>query len=100
MLKTPIGKLRLAGLLDGLSLIILICIGMPLKYWMDIPEVVSIVGRIHGGIVIVYGASIIYATIKTRWNLIWTVLCFAVAFIPFGNFFLDRKLEKLDKQYQ
>lgn len=98
MLKTPIGKLRLAGLLDGLSLIILVCIAMPLKYWMDIPEVVSVVGRIHGGIVLVYGVCALYATIKTRWNLLWLAACFVAAFIPFANFFLDHKLKHFEKR--
>ncbi|OMP68414.1 DUF3817 domain-containing protein [Domibacillus epiphyticus] len=99
MLKTTIGKLRFMGYFEGISLLVLLFIAMPLKYWFNIPQAVSIVGAIHGALFITYCIVIAYVTIKTRWNLIWPLLSVAVAFIPFGNFILDKKLHKLEKTY-
>ncbi|WP_159882043.1 DUF3817 domain-containing protein [Paenibacillus puerhi] len=100
MLKTSIGKLRFAGICDGLSLLVLLFIAMPLKYGLGIPEAVRIVGTIHGGIFAAYILCILYVTLKVRWNLIWSVLAAAAAFVPFANFFLDRKLVQLEQRYE
>ncbi|MGM7636095.1 MULTISPECIES: DUF3817 domain-containing protein [unclassified Bacillus (in: firmicutes)] len=96
MLKTPIGKLRLMGHFEGASLLILLFIAMPLKYWADIPEAVRIVGSIHGALFITYCLVIMYVTFKTRWNLLWPIVSVIVAFIPFGNLILDKKLKQLE----
>lgn len=92
--KIPIRLLRIFGLIDGVSLLILVLIAMPLKYFFAIPEAVSIVGRIHGGIFIGYFLAIVIAQLMIRWRIYWSLLCLLVAFIPFGNFVLDAKLKK------
>ncbi|OKL35710.1 DUF3817 domain-containing protein [Domibacillus mangrovi] len=99
MLKTTIGKLRFMGYFEGVSLLVLLFIAMPLKYGFDIPEAVRIVGSIHGALFVTYCIVIAYVTLKTRWNIIWPILSIVVAFIPFGNFILDKKLHKLEKTY-
>ncbi|MBK3497396.1 DUF3817 domain-containing protein [Viridibacillus sp. YIM B01967] len=99
MLKNPIGQLRFAGYLDGFSLLILLFIAMPMKYMLDIPMAVRIVGAAHGVIFATYVITILYITIRVRWNIVWSLLAFAVAFIPFGNFVYDKKLKKLEQQY-
>ncbi|MBM7647410.1 integral membrane protein [Bacillus ectoiniformans] len=99
MLKTPIGKLRFMGYFEGISLLILLFIAMPLKYGLDIPEAVRIVGSIHGALFVTYCVIIAYVQLKVRWNIIWSVIAVAVAFIPFGNFIYDRKLDQLEEKY-
>ena len=47
-LSDTLGRLRVTGLLEGLSFIILLAIAMPLKYLAGKPEMVSIVGMAHG----------------------------------------------------
>ena len=39
---------------EGLSCIVLFFVAMPLKYLADMPEVVTQVGRIHGGLFCLY----------------------------------------------
>ena len=95
----PIKLVRMMGLLDGISLLTLVFIAMPLKYWADIPEVVSINGRIHGGIFMAYLIAILYAQLRVRWNGLWSLVALAAAFIPFGNFVLDPRLKKIEAQY-
>lgn len=99
MLQTTIGKLRFAGYFEGVSLLVLLFIAMPLKYWFNVPEAVRIVGSIHGALFIAYCIIIAYVTIKLRWKLVWPFVSVLVAFIPFGNFLLDKKLHKLEKIY-
>lgn len=94
MRKTTIGQFRMMGLIEGASLLILLFIAMPLKYWAGIPEAVRIVGSLHGLFFILYVFMIVYTTFKIRWSFIWVVSAFAVAFIPFGNIILDRFLQR------
>ena len=94
-MRNPIGFLRVVGLIEGLSLLILLFIAMPLKYGAGIPEVVSIVGMIHGVLFVLYIFVVFYVTIEIRWSIRWIVGSLVVSFIPFGNFILDRNLRKL-----
>lgn len=94
MLQTPIGRFRLMGFIEGASLLVLLFIAMPLKYWAGLPEVVSVVGALHGAFFIAYLLVIAYTTFKIRWSILWALSAFIVAFIPFGNIILDSKLKK------
>lgn len=93
MLKNALKQFRFMGIIEGSSLLVLLFIAMPLKYFFDMPEVVSVVGAIHGGLFTVYILAIVYATFAVRWPFRFTIGAVAVAFIPFGNFILDRRLE-------
>lgn len=95
----PIYILRIAGLFDGISLLVLLCFAMPLKYIWGIDIAVTIAGSIHGGIFCFYALAILYAAIRVRWKLLWSAAALIVAFIPFGNFWLDRKLKKAQAKY-
>lgn len=94
MLQTPIGRFRLMGFIEGASLLILLFIAMPLKYWADIPMAVTIVGSLHGFFFMTYLLILAYTTYKIRWSFAWVFSAVAVAFIPFGNIILDTKLKK------
>jgi len=100
VLTHPIQLLRITGLADGISLLLLLAIAMPLKYLLGIDIAVTIVGSIHGGIFTLYALSILYATIRVRWNLLWSLIAFIVAFIPFGNFIFDKKLKSITINYE
>ncbi len=95
----PIYLLRITGLLDGLSLLALLGIAMPMKYRWGIDEAVTIAGSIHGGIFIAYALAIVYAAVRIQWNVLWSAASLLAAFVPFGNFLLDRKLKKAQSQY-
>ncbi|MFD2114890.1 MFS transporter [Paenibacillus yanchengensis] len=100
MLRHPIGLLRATGLLDGISLLVLLLIAMPLKYWAGIDMAVRVVGSLHGIIFVCYAVAIMYAAIRIQWNILWSVVAFVAAFIPFGNFILDRRLKKEQPNYE
>jgi integral membrane protein len=99
MLKKPVHILRIMGILDGISLLILIGVAMPLKYMADLPIFVTIIGGLHGFIFTLYVLSILYTTIRVRWNIVWSIIAFAAAFVPLGNFIFDIKLKKLATEF-
>ncbi|MVO98048.1 MFS transporter [Paenibacillus lutrae] len=96
----PIHMLRITGLLDGISLLVLLGIAMPMKYIWGIDQAVTIVGSIHGGIFTLYALAILYAAIRIQWSLLWPAAAVLAAFVPFGNFLLDWRLKKAQAHYQ
>ncbi|WP_141504815.1 MFS transporter [Paenibacillus luteus] len=96
----PISILRITGLLDGISLLVLLSIAMPLKYIWGIEQAVTIVGSIHGGIFSIYALAILYAAIRINWSLLWPAAAVLAAFVPLGNFLLDWQLKKAQTKYK
>ncbi|WP_174727012.1 DUF3817 domain-containing protein [Mesobacillus harenae] len=94
MNNTTLGRFRLMGFLEGLSLLVLLFIAMPLKYAAGFPEAVTFVGSLHGFLFVLYLIIIAYTTFKIRWSIKWVISAIAVAFIPFGNLILDNFLKK------
>ncbi|SDK29349.1 DUF3817 domain-containing protein [Sediminibacillus albus] len=94
MLNSPIRLFRVFGMIEGTSLVILLFIAMPLKYMAGLAEIVTVVGSLHGFFFILYLLVIAYTTFKTRWALRWIFSSVLVAFIPFGNYVLDYRLQK------
>lgn len=90
----PLTLVRVAGLIDGASLLLLLCIAMPLKYWADMPLAVTIVGTAHGGIFIVYLLAVLYAQVRLQWHVKWTLLSVLAGFVPVANFVLERYFRK------
>ncbi|MCH2145496.1 MAG: DUF3817 domain-containing protein [Phycisphaerales bacterium] len=84
--------LIIAGLIEGTSTLILFFVAMPMKYWMGMPEVVSIVGMIHGVLFVGLVAMFLIArfVVPISWWLVF--LGFIGAIVPFGPFLVDLKL--------
>lgn len=95
----PVSLVRYVGILDGISLLALFGIAMPLKYAADLPMAVTIVGTAHGYIFSAYLLAILYAQLRVQWHIKWTALAVAAGCIPFGNFALDRMLKKRQPQF-
>ena len=86
------------GYLEGTSFLILLCIAMPLKYMMGIPEVVTYVGMAHGGLFIAYILVLMTAASKIKMP-IWALPAgVAGSFLPFGPFIFDHLLKKSLRQ--
>jgi integral membrane protein len=96
----PVRVVRAAGLVDGVSLLVLLGIAMPLKYYADMPMAVTIVGTIHGYIVILYMLAILYAQLRLQWSALWSLLCLAAAFVPFAWFALDRAIKRRADRFE
>lgn len=98
-MRSPINYLRVAGIADGISLLTLLFIAMPLKYFADFPLAVTINGSIHGGIFVLYIVTILYAALRIQWSIGWSITALIAAFVPFGNFIFDVYLKKVQHRY-
>ncbi len=92
--KTPLGRLRIMAILEGLSYIAL-GVTMPLKYLNEMPMPNYIVGMIHGVLFIVYCLLVIQVAIKMNWKLKITFFALLASLIPFGTFYADWKWFKM-----
>lgn len=95
LFKTQIGRLRILAFLEGLSLLILIFVTMPMKYYFDIPEGSQIMGPIHGALFLLFVANTFSVGVEYQWKFsttTWKVLL--ACLIPFGTFYIDMKILK------
>ena len=83
---------RVVSFAEGISLLALLFIAMPMKYMLHIPEPVKYVGWIHGVLFIGYVTVLVLAEITYRWSFIFFAAAFLASLIPFGTFVLDRYL--------
>ncbi|UTW63592.1 DUF3817 domain-containing protein [bacterium SCSIO 12741] len=95
---TNMGRLRLFGWLEGLSLLILVFVAVPLKYLLHEPKWVALMGPIHGGLFLLFIFNTLRTGIEQRWKFsetTWKVLI--ACLIPFGTFYIDNRiLRKMD----
>jgi integral membrane protein len=94
MLATALSRLRLVGLLEGISFLVLLLIAMPLKYAADQPLAVRYVGMAHGVLFLLYLLALVPVALDHRWS--WKTLALAVlaSLLPAGPFVFDTKVLK------
>jgi integral membrane protein len=88
-------QLRVVGLIEGASFLLLLGVAMPLKYLAGLPQAVRVVGMIHGLLFVVYVAAAVHAALSLRWRLSRTFLVLGAAVFPAGPFLIDRWLRRL-----
>lgn len=77
------------GMVESLSLILLMVVAMPLKYLANQPMPVRYVGMLHGVLFILYCALVGILFLKEKWRFSYAVEAFAAAWVPFGFLILD-----------
>lgn len=94
-----IQRMRVLGWLEGVSLIVLVFVAMPLKYMGDMPIYVRIAGTIHGIFFPLYCLQLAYVGKKLSWRLDKSLTFFVAALIPFATFMLDGRLKEEEAAY-
>jgi integral membrane protein len=95
LFKTPIGRLRIIGFLEGISLILLVFIAMPFKYLAGQPVLVKLIGPVHGLLFTLFVFMTLSVGVTYRWKfseISWKVLLACI--IPFGTFYIDKTILK------
>jgi integral membrane protein len=93
LLKTNIGRLRIIGFLEGLSLLVLIFIAVPLKYYAGNPAIVKALGPVHGALFLLFIFNALSVGVEQKWpfkTITWKVLLACI--VPFGTFYIDHKI--------
>ena len=92
LFKSHLGRLRVIAWLEGWSLLLLIFVAMPVKYLMDVPEATQAIGMIHGILFVLFITATLIISVVQRWNLGRVFVVMASSFLPFGTFYVDRKI--------
>jgi integral membrane protein len=93
LFKTNVGRLRIIAYLEGLSLLVLVFIAVPLKYFQHNPAMVKTMGPIHGALFLLFIFNTISVGTEQQWKFkttTWKVLLACI--IPFGTFYIDSKI--------
>ena len=93
LFKTKTGRLRIIGFLEGISLLVLIFIAVPLKYIFHNPAGTEAIGPIHGALFLLFVFNALSVGVEQHWKFsttTWKVLLACI--VPFGTFYIDRKI--------
>lgn len=85
---------RIAALLEGTSLLLLLFVAMPLKYWADIPMGVKVIGPAHGILFLSFVALMLLHLLRKDLSIIHSIIGIVASFIPFGTFIFKAKYLK------
>ncbi|HFC93406.1 MAG TPA: DUF3817 domain-containing protein [Leucothrix mucor] len=94
-MKPDFSILRWVALLEGSSLILLLFVAMPLKYYFGLPEAVKIIGPLHGILFLSFIVLLFSHATKNELSLLKTLAGFMASFVPFGTFVFKAKVLKV-----
>ena len=92
--STPLGRLRLAGLLEGVSSVLLFGVAMPLKYGFNNKDPMYAIGLAHGLLFVAFVAAALHVAYLHRWSagrLAWAAVA---SVVPAGTFAFDYTLRR------
>jgi len=76
----------------GVALLVLVLVGMPLKYFAGHPVLVSVLGPIHGLLYIVYLLAAVDLSRRVQLRLLELVAMAAAGLLPFLAFIVERRM--------
>ena len=91
---SPTARFQVVALLEGISLLLLFGLAMPLKYWAGVPQAVRVVGWLHGVFFIWYVAEVGDLALRKVWGRRMTTIALLASSIPLATFWLDRHLRR------
>lgn len=93
LFKTKVGRLRILGFLEGISLLVLVFVAVPLKYGSNDPALTKTLGPIHGALFLLFILNTLSVGVEQKWEFsktTWKVIL--ACCIPFGTFYIDKKI--------
>jgi len=95
LFQSNLGRLRILGFLERISLLCLCFVAVPLKRIYGISEVSMVLDPVHGALFLLFVFNTMSVGIEYQWKFratTWKVLL--ACFIPFGTFYIDHKILK------
>ncbi|WP_350009243.1 DUF3817 domain-containing protein [Pseudomonas sp. WHRI 8822A] len=90
----PARALIWAARFEGTTLLLLLCIAVPLKHLAGYPQLVSLLGPVHGVAFIIYVSITLKTATEHAWSSGVLLRVLFAALLPFGGFFTARFLQK------
>lgn len=85
---------RITAFLEGVSYILLLFIATPVKYLLNDPQYVKLLGMPHGLLFIGYIILAFMLKAEMRWNSKQFGTVLLASIIPFGTFYMSNKYLK------
>ena len=82
---------KVIALAEAVSYLVLLFASV-IKRTLDIPELVTVVGPIHGVIFLAYLALALYIREQVGWNGWTTVMVIVAAVVPLGGLIVERRM--------
>lgn len=84
--RAQLRRLEYLSLAEATTLVLLVCIAVPLKYAYGWPMGSRILGPIHGMAFLAYGWAAVQTVAAGGWSLRESARLFAAALVPFGGY--------------
>jgi len=82
---------KITSFFEGLSYLVLLFVGVPMKYFMDNPILVKSLGMPHGILFMAYILLALLIRSKMKWDFKTTMIVLVASILPFGTFYINRK---------
>ncbi|MGF1556371.1 DUF3817 domain-containing protein [Paucihalobacter sp.] len=93
-----ISVFRIIALLEGLSYILLLFVAVPVKYLLEDPSYVKILGMPHGILFVAYIALAFLVKPELKWSGKTFSFVLLASLIPFATFYVDLKYLKPNRK--
>jgi len=94
MLDTAVGRFRGVAFWESLSFLVRLLVAMPLKYALEMPQAVRVVGMAHAILVVASLATLAIAAADLRWGPKRLAVALLASLVPGGTFWLDAQLRR------
>ena len=93
-MRNALIRYRVMAYVVGTLLIVLVCVGMPLKYFAGNDGVVSVAGTLHGFLYMVLLITAVDLGRRARWSWTRLLLIGLAGTVPFMSFVAERSATK------
>jgi integral membrane protein len=83
-------RYRVMANVVGVLLVLLFVVAMPLKYFADVPQPVTVLGTAHGWLYFLFFLSAVDLALRAKWTMKGSVLTILAGTVPFLSFLAER----------
>jgi integral membrane protein len=80
------------GRIEGVSLLLLLGVAMPLKYLAGQPLAVTVVGSVHGALWVIYMVMLGRMWMAGTWTVGTVAVAAVASVLPFGPWWFERRV--------
>ncbi len=93
-MRNALIRYRVMAYVVGILLVVLVCVGMPLKYWGHNDSVVTVAGIAHGWLYMILLITAIDLGRRARWSWVRLILIALAGTVPFLTFVAEHYATK------
>jgi integral membrane protein len=90
--ETALRNYRISAWVTGTGLLVLVFVAMPLKYFFGQPQLVALVGMMHGFLYMAYIVLTLLLAERARWKPLDALVILLAGTIPVASFVAERRV--------